>query len=237
MKVYAFYTESHKILLNNWFLPSIKKEYLAELDIVKFEQKCPLARLNESGWVETMHFKIDTIMKGISDNIDKPNNIFIHSDIDIQFFGNFIEDCTNIFEQQDCDILFQKGGRSICMGFFICRANSKTKKFFTDIKKKMIKNHKHDEYNAKSLLNIPHDYKELKVYKPNLFKNSYSLIWNYLPIDKYINGEHVSKSSANEIFIPPPHTTIMHHATSTLGIKNKIKQLKYVNKYLHNLKI
>ena len=64
---------------------------------------------------------------------DKPNNVFIHSDIDIQFFGNFIKDCSNEFAKQNYDILFQIGGRSICMGFFICRANEKTKKFFTDI--------------------------------------------------------------------------------------------------------
>ena len=39
MKVYIFYTDSHKILLNDFFLPSIKNEYNAELDITKFEQK------------------------------------------------------------------------------------------------------------------------------------------------------------------------------------------------------
>ena len=97
MKVYIFYTDSHKILLDDFFLPSIKDEYNAELDITKFEQKCPSGRLNSNGWIETMYFKIDTILKGINENINKQNNIFIHSDIDIQFFGNFIEDCKNIF--------------------------------------------------------------------------------------------------------------------------------------------
>ena len=39
MKVYIFYTDSHKILLDDFFLPSIKDEYNAELDITKCEQK------------------------------------------------------------------------------------------------------------------------------------------------------------------------------------------------------
>ena len=233
MKVYIFYTDSHKILLDDFFLPSIKNEYNAELNITKFEQKCPSARLNSNGWIETMYFKVDTILKGINENINKQNNIFIHSDIDIQFFGNFIEDCKNIFSQSNCDILFQKGGRSICMGFFICKANTKTKQFFTDIKSKMKTNGKNDEYNAKQLLNIPPGYSEKKVNKSDLFDNEYSIKWNYLPSKKYINGTHVAISTANEEFKPPPQTTIMHHATYTTGVENKIKQLKYVRDYFN----
>ena len=233
MKVYIFYTDSHKILLDDFFLPSIKNEYNAELNITKFEQKCPSGRLNSNGWIETMYFKVDTILKGINENINKQNNIFIHSDIDIQFFGDFIKDCKNIFSQSNCDILFQKGGRSICMGFFICKANTKTKQFFTDIKSKMKANGKNDEYNAKQLLNIPLGYSEKKVNKPNLFDNEYSIKWNYLPSKKYINGTHVAISTANEEFKPPPQTTIMHHAAYTTGVENKIKQLKYVRDYFN----
>jgi len=234
MKVYIFYTDSHKILLNDFFLPSIKDEYNAELDITKFEQKCQSGTLNSDGWIETMYFKIDTILKGINENINKQNNVFIHSDIDIQFFGNFIKDCEKIFSQLDCDILFQKGGRSICMGFFICKANLKTAQFFTDIKSKMRENSKNDEYNAKKLLNIPHNYSEKRLNKPNLFNNIYSITWNYLPSNKYINGTHVAISTANEEFKIPPKTTIMHHATCTIGVENKIKQLKYVKNYFNN---
>jgi len=233
MKVYIFYTDSHKILLDDFFLPSIKNEYNAELNITKFEQKCPSARLNSNGWIETMYFKVDTILKGINENINKQNNIFIHSDIDIQFFGNFIEDCKDIFSQSNYDILFQKGGRSICMGFFICKANTKTKQFFTDIKYKMKQNLKNDEYNAKQLLNIPHRYNENNLDKPNLFENKYYIKWNYLPSKKYINGTHVAISTANGIFKEPPKTTIMHHATCTTGVENKIKQLNYVKNYFN----
>jgi hypothetical protein len=237
MKVYIFYTKSHKILLDEWFLPSIKPEYNADLDITEFEQKCQTAKLNSNGWLETMFFKIDTILKGINENIDKPNNVFIHSDIDIQFFGNFIKDCSNEFAKQNYDILFQIGGRSICMGFFICRANEKTKKFFTDIKKKMKENKNNDEINAKLLLGIPKGFVEKKHYhfKRRPFKNNYDIKWGYLPLRKYISGKLVLISTTEERFKAPPISTIMHHATCTVGVKNKIKQLKYVRDYFLSL--
>ena len=171
MKVYIFYTQSHKILLDAWFLPSIKHEYNAELDITEYEQKCKSARLGSEGWLETMYFKIDTILNGIKEHIGKENNVFIHSDIDIQFFGNFIQDCDDLFKKSNCDILFQKGGRSICMGFFICRANEKTKRFFTDIKTNMKQNKQHDEKNAKLLLNIPRGFIDRDYCKRKPFKN------------------------------------------------------------------
>ena len=235
MKVYIFYTESHKVLLDEWFLPSIYDEYNAELDITEFVQKCESARLGSDGWLETMYFKIETILKGIEENINKQNNVFIHSDIDIQFFGNFIKDCDKLFKQSNCDILFQKGGRSICLGFFICRANEKTKKFFTDIKTYMKQNKKNDEWNAKLLLNISHDFIQKHYFKKILLKNNYDIKWNYLPYRKYINGSLVSISSKYEQFKRPPSTTIMHHATCTLGIENKIKQLRYVRNYFRSL--
>lgn len=228
MKIYLFYTQSHKILLDDWFLPSIKDEYNAELDITEFKQKCKSAKLNTDGWLDTMFFKIDTILKGINENIDNTeSNLFIHSDTDIQFFGNFVEDCKKQIENTDYDILFQKGGRSICMGFFICKSNNKTKQFFEDIKQKMNENKKHDEKNAKMLLNIPHDYVGTKI----SFKNKYNIKWNYLTMDKYIGGTVVSINTEKNQFKPPPKNTIMHHATFTVGVPNKIKQLNYVKQY------
>jgi hypothetical protein len=234
MKVYIFFTKSHKILLDEWFLPSIKDEYNAELDITEFEQKCESGTLNTDGWLETMYYKIDTILKGINEHINKENNIFIHSDIDIQFFDNFIADCEELFKKTDCDILFQRGGRSICMGFFICRANEKTKQFFTDIKIKMQQNKKHDEWNAKLLLNIPRGFVDRYYCPRRPFKNNYNIKWSYLPYKKYINGNLVAISTKNGQFKIPPPSTIMHHATCTLGIENKIKQLKYVRDYFNN---
>lgn len=134
------------------------------MHVKEYQQKCIEAKLNTDGWIETMYFKIDTIIRGISENINSDNNIFIHSDIDIQFFGDFVKECQKI-KYTDDDILFQKGGRSICLGFMVIKANNKTKNFFEEIKKTMIYNKVYDEKAAKFLLNIPAKVKDLN----NLF--------------------------------------------------------------------
>ena len=233
MKIYSFYTDSHKVLLDNFFLPSLKKEYNYELIIDKYDQLCKTGKLNDKGWIDTMYFKIDTILKGINEN---KNNYFIHSDIDIQFFGNFVKDCEELIEKSDCDILFQKGGRSICMGFFIAKSSDNLKKLFTDVKSEMKKQNKHDEKITKQLLNIPDQKEDVQLNFHELFKNNYNIKWNYLPKDKYINGKQVAISTADSKFLIPPTGTIMHHATNTTGLKNKIKQLNYVKNYFFNFK-
>ena len=233
MKIYSFYTDSHKVLLDDFFLPSIKKEYNCQLIIDKYDQLCKTGKLNDKGWIDTMYFKIDTILKGIDDNIEN-NDYFIHSDIDIQFFGNFVKDCEELIKKSDCDILFQKGGRSICMGFFIAKSSEKLKKLFSDVEKEMKKQNENDEKITKKLLNIPKQSVDTKLNFPNEYKNYYNIKWNYLPENKYINGKKVAISTADSKFLIPPNETIMHHATNTMGLVNKIKQLNYVKKYFNN---
>lgn len=235
MKIYSFYTDSHKVLLDDFFLPSIKKEYNCQLVIDKYDQLCETGKLNDKGWIETMYFKIDTILKGINDN-KKNNDYFIHSDIDIQFFGNFVKDCEELIKKSNCDILFQKGGRSICMGFFIAKSSEKLKKLFVDVKNEMKKQKENDEQIIKKLLNIPRKTVDIKLNFPNEFKNKYNIKWNYLPENKYINGKKVAISTADNKFLIPPKDTIMHHATNTMGLENKIKQLNYVKNYFLEVK-
>lgn len=225
MKIYIFYTKSHKVFLDDWFLPSIKDDF--DIRNKEYEQVCKTAKLNEKGWNETMCYKIDTILRGIEETIDDKDNIFIHSDIDIQFFGKIEETVRNLMK--DNDVLFQKGGRSICMGFMVVRANEKTKKFFTKVRQ-MLKNKKiNDERCSKKLLNIPDKYDTSSNFSKTT-KNKY-IKWEYLPERKFVGGQLVAVSTSRGKFITPPHEMIMHHATTTIGTANKLKQLKYVRDY------
>src|SRR5271155_4223618 len=81
MKLYSFYTPSHEVLKNNWFLPSIQDDF--EIEIRFFPQECEAAIFKESGWNTTMLHKIEMIIEAIQKNWNK---IFIYADIDIQFF-------------------------------------------------------------------------------------------------------------------------------------------------------
>src|SRR5271156_6118261 len=81
MRLYSFYTPSHEVLKNNWFLPSIQDNF--EIDIRFFQQECEEATFKENGWNTTMLHKVEMIIDSIQKNWNK---IFIYADIDIQFF-------------------------------------------------------------------------------------------------------------------------------------------------------
>ncbi len=231
MKLYTFYTDSHKKLLCEYFLPSLQDNY--DLIISKKDQLSESGVYMESGWIDTMYYKVDTIIKGITDNIAN-EDWFIHCDIDIQFFGKTEDEI--ISHLDGMDMVFQKGARSINNGFFACKANQKNLKFWQDVREFMKANNVHDEKASKTLLGIPLDFYDDKNEASSKFTNSYGIKWAYLPTDKFVGGQYCVKSFESQILVPPPKTTIMHHATSTVGFEGKIRQLDYVKKILGNKK-
>ena len=227
MKLYTFYTDTHIKFLCDYFLPSLEDNF--ELIIDKKNQLSKSGTYMENGWIETMFFKVDTIIKGITENINN-QSLFIHSDIDIQFFGPVEEEivrCAN-----DCDIVFQKGARSINNGFFACRANQKNLRFWRDVKAFMEENNVHDEKSSKTLLGLPLDYYDDSNTAFKKFENKYGINWRYLPVDKFVGGQYCIESFESQKLIPPPVTTLMHHATSTVGFEGKIRQLEHVKKFI-----
>ena len=222
MKVYIFTTPSHRFFYDRWFRPSLQTfNPTLEVDMTTYEQVCEDATLNTKGWLTTMHYKIDTILRGIQENM---GSSMIHSDIDIQFFGDVLPDITKGLESND--IVFQKGGRTICMGFLACRCNQKTLTFFQTVKEQMIELEKHDEYCAKQLLNLPPEWYDTKGEAPRKYKNSY-VTWDYLPMNRFVGGHQVAHSTAKSRFKPVSPDVLMHHATCTV-FKYKPKQLEYV---------
>ena len=81
MKFYSFFTKSHLILKDQWFLPSIKDDY--EIICEEHEQDCDSGVYMKAGWVEAIKKKVDLIIRAIEENWGK---VFVHSDVDIQFF-------------------------------------------------------------------------------------------------------------------------------------------------------
>jgi len=227
MKLYTFYTDTHIKFLCDYFLSSLQDNF--ELIIDKKSQLSENGVYMEKGWIDTMFFKVDTIIKGITENINN-QSLFIHSDVDIQFFGLIEEEI--IGDTNGYDIVFQKGARSINNGFFVCRANQKTLTFWKDVKKFMQENNVHDERASKTLLELPLDFYDDSNVAFKVFKNKYGIKWNYLPIDKFVGGQYCVESFESQKHIPPPLTVLMHHATSTIGFEGKINQLEYVKKIM-----
>lgn len=209
IKLYAFYTPSHKELVDNWFKPSLQDEY--ELVLELHEQECPSGSFMSPGWKKTMHRKLDLILRAIKESW---GGVFVHSDIDIQFFRPTKDELVKALEHADIVVQRDDPKGGICAGFFACRANKKTLQLWQTIKQLVDQNPR------------MHDQDYLNVL---LLKNKIAgLRWDYLPTTFFGGGTLTAKLWTPGRPLPVPEDIMIHHANYTVGVKNKIKQLAYV---------
>lgn len=226
MKMYVFYTPSHEYFLENFFLPSIKDDYFLVLE--RHNQDCPTGIYENDGWNDTMKRKVELIIRAIKEN---PGKTFIHSDVDVQFFGRTKD--LILKSISDKDIVFQRDrtenkekgfGGVYCAGFFACRGNERTLALFEDILTRM--QDKNNTDNDETLLNdmLEHD-------------NKHNVSFDYLPDifwtpgikygDAGVMGKNVyAWEPGKELDVPSE--IVMHHANWTKGVENKKMQLEYV---------
>jgi len=228
IKMYVAYTPSHEYFFNNFFLPSLKDDYF--LIVEKHNQECKTGFFEDPGWMDTMKRKIGLVVRAIKEN---PGNIFIHSDVDIQFFGK----TKDIILQSlyDKDIVFQRdrhenkksGEQGVyCAGFFACRSNEVTLEFFERILKELDNAVPPD--NDQTLINDFLQKKNNKVnagYLPDIF---WSPGINY-GITGWLDdsGEKIYHWEPGQE-LEPPSGIVMHHANWTKGVDNKKIQLELV---------
>lgn len=222
LNVYALYTPSHEILVDTFFLPSLEKindPYIKVILHKEAEQSCQSAHFMHSGWTKTTIKKIKLILKAIEENW---GNIFIFSDVDIQFFTPFKNIILELMENYDLLIQKDNPKGTLCSGFFACRANHKTRQLFSDVLQYMLQ---HEEISDQRALN--------RHISRNETKNKYDISWNYLPTDLFFGGGTFTGKIWNQkSALPIPENPIMHHANWVAGIEGKIKQLNYVKKMI-----
>src|SRR5207248_8702016 len=102
-----------------------------------YDQECPTGTFMSSGWNTTMFRKVDLIIRAIKENWQK---IFIHADVDIQFFAETKSTILSSMLNQDLAIQRDDIVGNACAGFFACRGNEKTLKLWQEVKTKMMKN-------------------------------------------------------------------------------------------------
>lgn len=213
VKLYALYTPSHEVLVNNWFLPSIQDDF--EIVLNFSPQTCPSGHFKQKGWRETTIKKIDLIIRAIKEN---HNKIFIFSDVDIQFFAPIKNEILQLMKNKDMVIQQNKPG-VVCSGFFACRGNTRTLRLFQAIKQYMLSNYA-NKYNKSDQDGLNH----LLISTKNRFR----IRWRYLPYKYFgagtITGQHWEKGKPLAV----PEDIVMHHANFTGGIPNKIAQLELV---------
>lgn len=212
----SFYTPSHKVLYTDYFIKSFNEFDLADnfnLIVEQFKQESSSASYMSDGWNTTMMRKVELILSTIEKN---PEKIFIYADIDIQFFNSFNPE---EFLGKN-DIVIQQNRidqRYACAGFFIARANSKTKNLWQQVLNRMLSNPNLDDQVPLNLI---------------LNENKNNIIWDLLPIEFF----NPALTNGPQVWIPTqqlilPKAIILHHANWTIGLNNKIKQLNLVREW------
>lgn len=211
LKMYVMYTDSHEKMMRDYLLPSIKDDF--ELIIEKHDQRSETGQYGTNGYNDTTKDKVKFILRAIEDNWGK---IFIFSDADIIFLNKFGHLIPQIIKNKD--IVFQVNNllsRTLCSGFFVCRANQITKGLFIEALETMNKNPKFHDQDALFHLLIRN-------------KKKYSINWGLLPLSFWHiginNGEVWNPGTDFDV----PKNLIICHATYVLGVENKCKFLNYV---------
>lgn len=200
MKIYTIHSDSHNKLYQDFFLPTLPKDL--ELNTSLIPQECNTANFKEKGWSQTCYRKTDLFLQACDEN---PNDIFIFSDVDIQFFSPNIVDIL-LEELQDYDIACQydTGYLPYCSGFFISRVNNRTIDLFSTINKRYIEE----------------DQTSLNIYinkcKAKFLSNRF-----------YTIAQSTRTVWTGQDF-NIPNNILMHHANWVIGIQNKISLLKLV---------
>lgn len=217
MKLYSFYTPSHKVFFKNYLEPSASKEF----DVVGFEdsnQYCKSSTYKETGWRATQISKVKYWIKCVKENYGLH---IICSDCDIQLLGNVKEKL--LYYLGDKDIGFQQNwlGGKICSGFFICKCCPKVLDFLTMTLNHLEKSLESDgegggeQYSMQYII-------ENKFLDISVVKLKFSEFW--CPGAFYENPKDLDV----------PNDILVHHANWTHGKENKILQLDYVKELINS---
>lgn len=206
MKLYTLYTPSHKVFFEEYFIKTLPKEF--DLITTEVDQECPSGSFYQEGWSNTCYRKVELFVKACKENM---GDIFIYSDVDIQFFGNIKE--ALLEELGEHDIACQNDTRDVyCSGFFICKANERTLKMF----EQMLSEYRLEDQH---MLN-----QCIYLCKSKFLSNRFLTIAN-------ITGRIWDPS---QIFFNLPKDLLVHHANFTSGIENKIKLLELIKEKFYN---
>ena len=215
MDLLTFYSESHKVMYENYFLESYQR-HLKNSFILKAKEITQLSKTGDydsTGFNETMLEKI----KFVLENFDSSDEPFVFADCDIQFFGDFKESLLE--ELGDHDIAFQDDIVCRCAGFFIAKRNKKVRKFMELVLETTPK-FDHDQTAMNHILNNQHRF-NLNLKEKRLPKNKYFTV---------AAATNAKQWSGQDFDVPKG--VLVHHSNWTVGLDNKINLLELVRKQL-----
>jgi hypothetical protein len=185
MKIYTTFTDSHKILFDDYFLPSYKKANKNKqfsLYVSEMEQLSKTGSYSTRGFRESTSDKLKVIIKAISDNIGE---WIMFSDPDVQLFEGFTEDVLKYNDKNvdiycQCDTPKCPENVILCTGFMIINCSDKIKKTF-ELSLEYINNFEHDQYAFNYFSrNNKLNYKSLDIHFHQKYHKDHHLIHNQI---------------------------------------------------------
>ena len=198
MNLYSVFTPSHREMYEKYFLPSLPDEFVVHAK--EIPQECPTGSFYQEGWDRTCYRKVEHFIEICKENF---GDMFIFSDVDIQFFGKFKD--VMIEELGDCDIACQDDYSTFSSGFFICKCNDTTLEMFENMKKFY---NKEDQTSLNDQIHICKH--------------------KFLPRGKFFTFGHIVPRPWQGEDFDVPEDILVHHANWVAGIDNKIKILDLV---------
>lgn len=239
MKIYAFYTPSHRALKDEWFLPTLGGQF--EVCVREFPQA---GRIEDHVYrtpefIRTMHLKIGMILEAVEENW---GGVFVYSDVDVQFFGDVKDMIAAAIKRRDLLVQRDSPGGGICAGFFACRANEKTRALWQFIARSMADDPELDDQDALNKILVaaepgwmrgPRHFlgragSRAKVFLDPLRPNRFGVRWEYLPESFFSGGVAARAGWQPGSKLCVPGDIVLHHANWTVGVEHKIAQLRYV---------
>ena len=211
MKLYTHFSPTHKEYYEEFFKPSLRALYSKEELPIRMSSHAQHGTgiFMEEGWKETMELKLDILKQAVQENY---GDVFIFSDVDIQFFRPFLE--TMVEKIKDKDFVAQEDCGGLNTGFFICRGNDTMYKMFS-----FLRDNLHINSCEQSVL--------------NMYRNN--MRFDFLPKDEFYTVGNFFKNKngtnewdgENDFFVPIDKIRV-HHANYTVGRDRKIKLLNTV---------
>ena len=251
MRLYGLYTPTHDVLVREWFLPTLQDNF--DLHLSREEQigSPELHHYGTDEFNKTTLRKVGLTLNAIEENWD---DVFIVSDVDIQFFGPTEQLLRESIK--DRDIVFQQNQANgeINVGFFVCRGNARTRLLWTtiqDILRERTDRNDQDVLNHLMFRRLPRPFGTLPLnhwtqyqlcrfaerglpahriaYLLPLFRNEFGLRWKYLPRQFFLKGLNSRGNWEPGEQMRIPRDVVMHHANFCLGVDAKIEQLRAVS--------
>jgi hypothetical protein len=211
--LYCLHTASHAVLYEQWFRATLPDEF--DLRPVRCDES-EGGSYRDPAWSRAVLAKLDLIERAIEDNPGAP---LVYSDVDVQFFAPVRDRL--LAGLGDLDIVCQcddHRGR-LCTGFFAARGSDRLAGLW-----RKVRAHAHQEGRDQRAFNA-------------LVREDGQIRAGALPAAFFGAGCGLEPGRDDAALpgnwtpgtpLTVPSDMVMHHANWTVGVDNKIAQLRYV---------